>query len=65
MCLRPAKVDQQCVTKQLGDEPLTGYFDSRMLGQAFGNLIKNAQVIASFDTRSTFRKLLATLLKPA
>jgi two-component system nitrogen regulation sensor histidine kinase NtrY len=28
--------------KQLGDEPLTGYFDSRMLGQAFGNLIKNA-----------------------
>ncbi|MEM9105693.1 MAG: PAS domain-containing sensor histidine kinase [Pseudomonadota bacterium] len=28
--------------KQLGEEPLIGYFDSRMLGQAFGNLIKNA-----------------------
>ena len=28
--------------RQLGDEPLTGFFDSRMLGQAFGNLIKNA-----------------------
>ncbi|MEM6461643.1 MAG: PAS domain-containing sensor histidine kinase [Pseudomonadota bacterium] len=28
--------------KELGDEPLNGYFDSRMLGQAFGNLIKNA-----------------------
>ena len=29
-------------SRELGDEPLTGYFDSRMLGQAFGNLIKNA-----------------------
>ncbi len=28
--------------RELGDEPLEGYFDSRMLGQAFGNLIKNA-----------------------
>ncbi|MCP4320059.1 MAG: PAS domain-containing sensor histidine kinase [Hyphomicrobiales bacterium] len=28
--------------RELGDAPLTGYFDSRMLGQAFGNLIKNA-----------------------
>lgn len=28
--------------QELGDVPLTGYFDSRMLGQAFGNLIKNA-----------------------
>ena len=25
-----------------GDKPLTGYFDPRMLAQAFGNLIKNA-----------------------
>jgi two-component system, NtrC family, nitrogen regulation sensor histidine kinase NtrY len=28
--------------KELGDEPLTGVFDARMLGQAFGNLVKNA-----------------------
>jgi len=28
--------------RELGDQPLEGYFDSRMLGQAFGNLIKNA-----------------------
>ncbi|MBW9117468.1 PAS domain-containing sensor histidine kinase [Rhizobium cauense] len=28
--------------QELGDQPLEGQFDSRMLGQAFGNLIKNA-----------------------
>ncbi|MDL2407880.1 PAS domain-containing sensor histidine kinase [Rhizobium calliandrae] len=28
--------------RELGDEPLEGMFDTRMLGQAFGNLIKNA-----------------------
>ncbi|KQV27968.1 PAS domain-containing sensor histidine kinase [Rhizobium sp. Root1203] len=28
--------------QELGDGPLEGQFDSRMLGQAFGNLIKNA-----------------------
>ncbi|TWF49810.1 sensor histidine kinase NtrY-like [Neorhizobium alkalisoli] len=28
--------------RELGDEPLKGSFDSRMLGQAFGNLVKNA-----------------------
>ena len=28
--------------RDFGDAPLEGYFDSRMLGQAFGNLIKNA-----------------------
>jgi len=28
--------------RELGDEPLIGMFDARMLGQAFGNLIKNA-----------------------
>ena len=28
--------------KELGDVPLSGLFDARMLGQAFGNLIKNA-----------------------
>jgi len=28
--------------QELGDLPLEGQFDSRMLGQAFGNLIKNA-----------------------
>lgn len=28
--------------RELGDEKLLGLFDSRMLGQAFGNLIKNA-----------------------
>ncbi|MGB8819329.1 MAG: PAS domain-containing sensor histidine kinase [Rhizobiaceae bacterium] len=30
------------IEKQLGDQPLYGLFDNRMLGQAFGNLIKNA-----------------------
>ncbi|AQS61912.1 Adaptive-response sensory-kinase SasA [Rhizobium rhizogenes] len=29
-------------TTELGDIPLEGMFDARMLGQAFGNLIKNA-----------------------
>ncbi len=28
--------------RELGDEPLNGMFDARMLGQAFGNLVKNA-----------------------
>lgn len=28
--------------RELGEEPLTGMFDARMLGQAFGNLVKNA-----------------------
>ncbi len=28
--------------REFGDEPLVGLFDPRMLGQAFGNLIKNA-----------------------
>jgi two-component system nitrogen regulation sensor histidine kinase NtrY len=28
--------------RELGDMPLVGSFDARMLGQAFGNLIKNA-----------------------
>ncbi|WP_296036595.1 PAS domain-containing sensor histidine kinase [uncultured Agrobacterium sp.] len=35
---------------QLGDAPLEGMFDSRMLGQAFGNLIKNAtEAIEAID----------------
>ncbi len=28
--------------RELGDQPLIGMFDARMLGQAFGNLVKNA-----------------------
>ncbi|HEV7435095.1 MAG TPA: ATP-binding protein, partial [Pseudorhizobium sp.] len=28
--------------RELGEAPLTGMFDARMLGQAFGNLVKNA-----------------------
>ncbi|TPW33044.1 PAS domain-containing sensor histidine kinase [Martelella alba] len=28
--------------RELGDKPLRGYFDGRMLGQAFANIIKNA-----------------------
>ena len=28
--------------RDLGEEPLRGMFDARMLGQAFGNLVKNA-----------------------
>jgi len=28
--------------RDFGDEPLEGQFDGRMLGQAFGNLVKNA-----------------------
>lgn len=28
--------------RELGDDPIMGYFDSRMLSQAFGNIIKNA-----------------------
>ncbi|MEN0041854.1 MAG: PAS domain-containing sensor histidine kinase [Pseudomonadota bacterium] len=34
----------------LGDEPLLAKFDSRLMGQAFGNLIKNAtEAIEGFD----------------
>ncbi|MFZ1679415.1 MAG: PAS domain-containing sensor histidine kinase [Rhizobiaceae bacterium] len=29
-------------SRDLGDEPLVGQFDNRLLGQAFGNIIKNA-----------------------
>lgn len=29
--------------RELGDEPLVGAFDARMLGQAFANLVKNAE----------------------
>jgi two-component system nitrogen regulation sensor histidine kinase NtrY len=42
---------------ELGDEPLEGMFDSRMLGQAFGNLIKNAtEAIESVETSDAPRK---------
>ncbi|NTE86401.1 sensor histidine kinase NtrY-like [Agrobacterium rubi] len=42
---------------ELGDEPLEGMFDSRMLGQAFGNLIKNAtEAIESVETGDAPRK---------
>ncbi|POO57396.1 sensor histidine kinase NtrY-like [Agrobacterium rosae] len=38
-------------TTEFGDEPLEGMFDARMLGQAFGNLIKNAtEAIESVET---------------
>ncbi|WP_102958427.1 sensor histidine kinase NtrY-like [Mangrovicella endophytica] len=30
------------IVADLGEEPLTGSFDMRMLGQAFGNVVKNA-----------------------
>lgn len=42
---------------ELGDEPLHGMFDARMLGQAFGNLIKNAtEAIESVETSGEPRK---------
>ena len=39
------------IEKELGPEPLFGMFDSRMIGQAFGNLIKNAT--EAIDGRET------------
>ena len=33
---------KKVVWREFGDEPLEGSFDARMLGQAVGNLIKNA-----------------------
>lgn len=47
--------------KELGDVPLTGLFDARMLGQAFGNLVKNAvEAIEALppDAERTERKIL-------
>lgn len=42
-----------------GEEPLTGAFDSRMLGQAFSNLIKNAveaiEAIPAGQTREEYK----------
>ncbi len=40
--------------RDFGDEPLLGTFDSRLMSQAFGNLIKNAaEAIESDDTRAS------------
>ncbi|MCO6185940.1 PAS domain-containing sensor histidine kinase [Rhizobium sp. L1K21] len=47
--------------KDLGDVPLEGYFDARMLGQAFSNLVKNAveaiEAVPSEDAPETPRVL--------
>ncbi len=40
--------------RDFGDEPLEGMFDSRMLGQAFGNLIKNA--VEAIEARAERRE---------
>ncbi|MDH6268674.1 two-component system nitrogen regulation sensor histidine kinase NtrY [Rhizobium sp. SG_E_25_P2] len=44
-----------------GEEPLTGAFDSRMLGQAFSNLIKNAveaiEAVPAGQTRDEYKIL--------
>jgi len=36
----------------LGDEPLTGRFDARLLSQAFGNIIKNASEAIETDDKN-------------
>ncbi|MDB5526008.1 MAG: ntrY [Rhizobium sp.] len=47
--------------REWGDEPLNGAFDSRMLGQAFTNLIKNAveaiEAIPEGESRDEFKIL--------
>ncbi|MEZ2127510.1 MULTISPECIES: ATP-binding protein [unclassified Sinorhizobium] len=52
--------------QELGDAPLEGLFDSRMLGQAFGNLIKNAvesiEAIPSGEIREGRRILVRSSL---
>lgn len=40
--LREMGTSHVTFSRDLGDQPLQGLFDARMLGQAFGNLIKNA-----------------------
>ncbi len=40
--LREVGSSQVEFLREFGDDPQTGLFDGRMLGQAFGNLIKNA-----------------------
>lgn len=52
-------------SSELGDEPLTGYFDSRMLGQAFGNLIKNATEAIDSVTANQQRDGRRVLVKAA
>jgi two-component system nitrogen regulation sensor histidine kinase NtrY len=52
--------------RELGDEALEGMFDARMLGQAFGNLIKNAveaiEGVPSGEIRETPRILVRAAL---
>ncbi|MDL2398617.1 sensor histidine kinase NtrY-like [Rhizobium mayense] len=52
--------------RELGDEPLEGMFDTRMLGQAFGNLIKNAveaiEGVPSGETREEPKVLVRSFL---
>jgi len=43
-------------TRDFGREPLMGTFDSRLLGQAFGNLIKNAAEAIDAAERQTGEK---------
>jgi two-component system, NtrC family, nitrogen regulation sensor histidine kinase NtrY len=52
--------------KELGDTPLNGIFDARMLGQAFGNLVKNAvesiEVVEAESGRTDYKILVRAKL---
>ena len=52
--------------RELGSEPLVGMFDQRMLGQAFGNLIKNAveaiEAVPSSESRDESKILIRASL---
>ncbi|CAN7431161.1 PAS domain-containing sensor histidine kinase [Rhizobium sp. LjRoot30] len=55
--------------RELGDQPLEGMFDARMLGQAFGNLIKNAveaiEAVPSDEVRDERKILVRCHFEPA
>jgi two-component system nitrogen regulation sensor histidine kinase NtrY len=55
--------------REWGDEPLVGAFDSRMLGQAFTNLIKNAveaiEAIPEGETRDEYKIMVRARPEPS
>jgi two-component system, NtrC family, nitrogen regulation sensor histidine kinase NtrY len=55
--------------REFGDQPLHGLFDSRMLGQAFGNLIKNAveaiEAVPSDTERDGRKVMVRAVFDPA
>ncbi|WP_137128883.1 PAS domain-containing sensor histidine kinase [Rhizobium sp. FY34] len=67
--LREMGTSHVTFSRELGDQPLQGLFDARMLGQAFGNLIKNAveaiEAVPSEEERDGRRVMVRALFDAA